>query len=58
MNEFLTILLVVAVYFVVGFTLLGICVLIVNYTYPQPKYNNYHNNQQTITTTNKFNRAA
>jgi hypothetical protein len=59
MSQFLTILLVVAVYFTAGFMLLGICALIVNHTYlQQSKYNNHNNNQQTITTTNKFNRAA
>ena len=57
MNEGLTIFLVVAGYFVAGFTLLGICALIVNHTYPQSKYNNQVNRQDNITT-NKFNKAA
>ena len=58
MSQFLTILLVVAVYFTAGFMLLGICALIVNHTYPQQsKYNN-HNSQQVITNTNKFNKVA
>ena len=55
MNEGLIILLVVAGYFVAGFALLGICSLIVEYTYSQSKYNNQ--NKQAITT-NKFNRVA
>lgn len=56
MNEFLTIFLVVATYFVAGFALLGICTLMVSYIYSQQS--KYNNNRQDITNTNRFNRTA